>query len=39
MNLLKLTGEICGGMVVKDYAVYKNGSMSEYNNKKFYNPL
>ena len=23
MNLLKLTGGICGGVLVKDYAVYK----------------
>ena len=23
MDILKLTGEICGGVLVKDYAVYK----------------
>ena len=25
MDILKLTGGICGGVLVKDYAVYKNG--------------
>ena len=35
MDLLKLADGICGDVLVKDYAVYKNGSMSEYNNKNF----
>ena len=34
MDLLKLTSGICGGMLVKDYAVYKNGSTSEYNSNR-----
>ena len=34
MDILKLTGGICGGMLVKDYAVYKNGSTSD-TTKKF----
>ena len=35
IDILKLTSGICGGVLVKDYAVYKNGSTSEYNNKNF----
>ena len=34
MDILKLTGGICGGMLVKDYAAYKNGSTSD-TTKKF----
>ena len=34
MDIVKLAGRICGGVLVKDYAVY-NGSMSKYNNKNF----
>ena len=34
MDILKLAGRICGGVLVKDYAVY-NGLMSKYNNKNF----
>ena len=28
MDIMKLTAGICGGVLVKDYAVYKNGSKS-----------
>ena len=35
MDILKLASGICRGVPVKDYAIYKNGSMSEYNNKNF----
>ena len=35
MDLLKLTDGICGGVLVKDYAVTENGTMSENNNKNF----
>ena len=38
MDIMKLAGGICGGFLVKDYAVYKNGSMSD-TTTKFYGPL
>ena len=37
MDILKLTGGICGGVLVKDYAVYKKW-INELYNKNFYNP-
>ena len=36
MDIMKLVGKICGGVLVKDYAVYKNGSTSD--KQKFNGP-
>ena len=38
MDILKLTSGICGGVLMKGYAVYKKW-INERHNKKFYNPL
>ena len=38
MDIMKLAGGICGRFLVKDYAVYKNGSISD-TTTKFYGPL
>ena len=38
MDILKLTSGICGGVLMKGYAVYKKWINERYN-KKFYNPL
>ena len=38
MNIMRLAGGICGGVLVKDYAVYKKWATSEYNNKNFIAP-
>ena len=35
VDILKLTGEIYGGVLVKDYVVYKKWINGEYNNKNF----
>ena len=37
MDIMKLAGAICGALV-KDYEVYKNGSMSERQYKDFIAP-
>ena len=37
MDIMKLAGGIVSGVLVKDYAVYKNGSTS-YTTIKFYGP-
>ena len=38
MDTMKLAGEVVGGVLVKDYAVYKKW-INEWYNKKFYGPL
>ena len=38
MDIMKLAGGICGRFLVKDYTVYKNGSISD-TTTKFYGPL
>ena len=38
MDIMKLAGGICGRFLVKDYADYKNGSISD-TTTKFYGPL
>ena len=38
MNIMKLAGGICGGVLVKDYAVYKKW-INEWYNNKIVNPL
>ena len=38
MDIMKLTGGICGGVFVKDYAVYKKWINERYNNKNFMAP-
>ena len=38
MDIMKFAGGIVGGVVVKDYAVYKKW-INEWYNKKFYGPL
>ena len=38
MDILKLTSGICGGVLVKDYAVYKKMDQRVIQ-QKFYNPL
>ena len=38
MDIMKLAGGICGGVLVKDYAAYKNGSTS-VTTTRFYGPL
>ena len=35
VDILKLTGGIYGGVLVKDYVVYKKWINGEYNNKNF----
>ena len=35
IDILKLTGGIYGGVLVKDYVVYKKLINGEYNNKNF----
>ena len=37
MDIMKLAGEICGGVLVKHYAVYKK--MDQRYNKKIYGPF
>ena len=39
MDLLKLAGGICGGVLVKDYAVYKKWINERTQQQKFYKPL
>ena len=39
MDILKPTGEICVGVLVKDYAVYKKMDQRVKIQLKFYNPL
>ena len=39
MDILKLTGGICGDMLVKDYAVYNKMDQRVKIQQKFYNPL
>ena len=38
MDIMRLVGGIVGGVLVKDYAVYKNGSMSN-TSRNFMAPL
>ena len=38
IDIMNLTGGICGGVLVKDYAAYKNGSKSDTTTKS-YSPL
>ena len=38
MDIMKLAGGICGGVLVKDYTAYKKW-ITEWHNKKFYGPL
>ena len=39
MDTLKLAGGICGGVLVKDYAVCKKWINERIQQQKFYNPL
>ena len=38
IDIMNLAGGICGGVLVKDYAAYKNGSKSDTTTKS-YSPL
>ena len=39
MDILKLTGGICGGVLVKDHAVYKKWIKELIQQQKFYSPI